>query len=399
MQDANVYLELVRERGKKGLPLNRVYRQLFNRNLYLKAYGKIYRNAGALTPGVNADTIDGMSLEKIDALIEALRFERYQWKPARRISIPKKDGKRRPLGLPVWTDKLLGEVVRLILNAYFEPTFSAHSHGFREGRGCHTALREIYYGWSGTTWFLEGDISGCFNDLDHELLISTLREHIHDGRFIHLIRQALKAGYLEDWKFNRTLSGVPQGSIMSPVLSNILLDKLDRFVETVLIPQHTKGEARARNLAYRDLMGKAARLYRKGENTQAAMYRKQAQKLPSVETHDPNFRRLRYCRYADDWLIGFIGPKAELVEIKQQLEVFLREELHLELSQTKTLITHARSQAARFLGYDVTTLQKNTKRAKNVTRGTKGRSVNGRIGLRVPPAVRKREMRPIQAAS
>jgi retron-type reverse transcriptase len=213
MQDANVYLELVHERGKKGLPLERVYRQLFNRNLYLKAYGKIYRNTGVLTPGVTEDTVDGMSLEKIDAIIEALRYERYHWKPARRIYIPKKDGKPRPLGLPVWSDKLLGEVVRMILSAYFEPTFSDHSHGFREGRGCHTALREIYYGWSGTTWFLEGDISGCFNNLDHELILSTLSEHIHDGRFINLIRELLKAGDLEDWKCNRTRSGVPQGSI------------------------------------------------------------------------------------------------------------------------------------------------------------------------------------------
>lgn len=306
MQDANVYLELVHERGKKGLPLERVYRQLFNRNLYLKAYGKIYRNAGVLTPGVNEDTVDGMSLEKIDAIIEALRYERYHWKPARRIYIPKKDGKQRPLGLPVWSDKLLGEVVRMILSAYFEPTFSDHAHGFREGRGCHTALSEIYYGWSGTTWFIEGDISGCFNNLDHGLLISALSEHIHDGRFINLIRQLLKAGYLEEWKFNRTLSGVPQGSIVSPVLSNILLDKLDKFVETILIPHYTKGVKRQRNPEYKHLMGQAERCYWKGEKQQAALYRKQAQQLPSVDTHDPDFRRLRYCRYADDWLIGFI---------------------------------------------------------------------------------------------
>jgi group II intron reverse transcriptase/maturase len=389
MQDANVYLELVHERGKRGLPLERVYRQLFNRNLYLKAYGKIYRNAGVLTPGINEDTVDGMSLEKIDAIIEALRYERYHWKPARRIYIPKKDGKQRPLGLPVWSDKLLGEVVRMILSAYFEPTFSDHSHGFREGRGCHTALREIYYGWSGTTWFLEGDISGCFNNLDHELIVSTLSKHIHDGRFINLIRQLLNAGYLEEWKFNRTLSGVPQGSVVSPVLSNILLDKLDKFVETILIPKYTKGEKRKRNIVYRELMGQAEKHHRKGEKREAAMYRKQAQKLPSVDTHDPDFRRLRYCRYADDWLIGFIGPKSEAEAIKQQLEIFLREELHLELSKTKTLITHARSQAARFLGYEITTLQKNAKRTKNAARGTRCRSVNGRIGLRVPPKVLK----------
>jgi hypothetical protein len=176
---------------------------------------------------------------------------------------------------------------------------------------------------------------------------------------------------------------------VSPVLSNILLDKLDKFVETILIPHYTKGVKRQRNPEYKHLMGQAERCYRKGEKQQAALYRKQAQQLPSVDTHDPDFRRLRYCRYADDWLIGFIGPKSEAEEIKLQLEIFLREELHLELSKTKTRVTHARSQAARFLGYDITTLQKNAKRTKNVARGTKGRSVNGRIGLRVPPKVLK----------
>jgi group II intron reverse transcriptase/maturase len=247
MQDANVYLKLVHERGKKGLPLKRVSRQLFNRNLYLKAYGKIYRNAGVLTPGVNEDTIDAMSLSKIEAIIEALRYERYRWKPARGTYIPKKDGAKRPLGLPVWSDKVLGEVIRLILSAYVEPTFSQHSHGFREGRGCHTALSEIYYGWSGTTWLVEGDLSACFNNLAHELILAALSEHIHDGRFIHLIRQLLKAGYWENWKFNRTRSGVPQGSVLSPSLSNILLDRLAKCVETVLLPQYTKGVARKRN--------------------------------------------------------------------------------------------------------------------------------------------------------
>lgn len=156
MQNAEVYLELLHERGRKGLPVERIYRQLFNPSLYLTAYGKIYRNAGAMTPGVTNETVDGMSLEKIGAIIEALRSERYRWKPARRTYIPKRDGKQRPLGMPTWSDKLLGEVLRLLLEAYFEPLFSDHSHGFRPGRGCHTALREIYYGWSGTTWFIEG---------------------------------------------------------------------------------------------------------------------------------------------------------------------------------------------------------------------------------------------------
>jgi group II intron reverse transcriptase/maturase len=386
MQTTNTYLELLHERGKKGLPLKRVYRQLFNKHLYLTAYGRIYRNAGAMTPGVTNETVDAMSLDKIDAIIELLRSERYQWKPARRIYIPKKDGRKRPLGLPVWSDKLLAEVIRMILDAYFDGQFSDHSHGFRPGRGCHTALREIYYNWGGTIWLIEGDISQCFNALDHELILSTLKEHIHDGRFIHLIQKLLDAGYLEDWKFNRTLSGVPQGAIASPVLANILLDKLDNYVETVLIPRYTRGDKKKRNAEYEKLRHRANYLFqKKGQIQEAQALKKRTRHMPSLDPQDPEYRRLRYCRYADDFLLGFIGPKAEAEEIKQQLAAFLRDELKLELSKAKTLITHARTQAAKFLGYEVTTIQDDAKRSRY--KGRMRRSVNGQIGLRVPHEV------------
>jgi retron-type reverse transcriptase len=207
MRTADTILGLIKERGKKGLPLERVYKLLYNRDLYLMAYGKIYRNKGAMTHGVTDETPDGMSLTKIDAIIDALRDERYQWLPARRTYIPKKNGKKRPLGMPVWSDKLVQEVIRLILEAYYEPQFSEHSHGFRPERGCHTALREIHYKWKGTTWFIEGDISQCFDKLDHELLLTTISEHIHDGRIIRLLRNLFDTGYMEDWTFNETLSG------------------------------------------------------------------------------------------------------------------------------------------------------------------------------------------------
>lgn len=387
MQDTKVYLELIHERGKRGLPLERVYRQLFNKKLYLSAYGKIYRNAGAMTPGSTSETVDGMSLDKIDTIIEALRYERYQWKPTRRVYIEKKHStKKRPLGIPTWSDKLLQEVMRMILNAYYEPQFSPHSHGFRPERGCHTALREIYYNWQGTTWFIEGDISQCFDSLDHELLISTLSERIHDGRFLHLVRELLHAGYMQDWTFNQTLSGTPQGGIISPILANILLDTLDKFVETVLIPKYTRGQRRRPNREYGNLMIRSRDLRKKGRVAEAEALRKQAQHLPSIDPTDSSYRRLRYVRYADDFLLGFAGPRAEAEEIKQQLADFLREKLKLELSKTKTLITHARSEAARFLGYEVTVLQADAKQSPRVTEGTrtKMRSVNGGIGLRVP---------------
>jgi group II intron reverse transcriptase/maturase len=293
MQSTNTYLELLHERGKRGLPLERVYRQLYNKNLYLTAYGKIYRNNGAMTPGVTEETADSMELPKIETIIDALRHERYQWNPARRVYIPKRNGKKRPLGVTTWSDKLLAEVIRMIVSAYFEPQFSRHSHGFRPGKGCHTALREIYYAWKGVTWIIEGDISDCFGSLDHELLISTLSETIHDGRFLALIRKLLDAGYLEEWTYHQTLSGVPQGSIVSPVLSNILLDKLDTFVETVLIPQYSKGEKRRANKEYTQLLDRAKGLFKQGQIKAAQRVRRQAQQLPSYDATDANYRRLR----------------------------------------------------------------------------------------------------------
>ena len=386
MQTTDVLLGLLRERGKRGLPLTRIYRQLFNPNLYLTAYGRIYRNKGAMTPGVTEETADSMSLEKIDTIIQAIKRERYQWQPARRTYILKKNGKKRPLGMPVWSDKLLAEVMRMILDAYFDETFSDHSHGFRSERGCHTALRDIYHTWKGAVWLIEGDIADCFGSLDHELILSTLGEHIQDGRFLGLVKKLLDAGYLEDWKLNKTLSGVPQGSILSPVLSNILLSKLDRFVETTLIPQYTRGRRRKPNKAYERLKVQARRCRQKGQMEAARKLKQQAQQLPSIETHDPNYRRLRYCRYADDFALAFIGPKEEAEEIKHQLRMFLLEELKLNLSEEKTLVTHARSQAATFLGYEITTLQSNSKQYRDKN-GRRNRRINGNIGFRVPQAV------------
>jgi group II intron reverse transcriptase/maturase len=386
MQLTDVYLGLLRERGKRGLPLNRVYRQLFNRNLYLTAYGKIYRNAGSTTKGVTDETVDAMSLEKIDEIIQRLRTERYQWQPAKRIYILKRNGKKRPLGLPVWSDKLLAEVIRLILNAFYDGQFSDHSHGFREGRGCHTAFQEIYHNWDGVTWIIEGDISDCFGSLDHDLLISTLSEKIQDGRFLRLIKKLLDAGYLEEWKFNQTLSGVPQGSIVSPILANILLDKLDKYIETKLIPQYTRGKKRQLNPEYVKLHKQMHKHFKKGQKEAALKIRKQLQKLPSIDPQDEGFRRLKYIRYADDFALAFTGPKSEAEEIKRDIATFLREEINLHLSEEKTLITHARTKAARFLGYEITTLHSNAKQSKTKA-GFKRRSINGRIGLRIPRAV------------
>jgi group II intron reverse transcriptase/maturase len=380
MQRAETLLSIIQKRGERGLPLRNVYRLLFNPDLYLHAYGKIYRNKGAMTPGGTPETVDAMALSKIEAIIEALPDERYRWTPVRRISLEKKRSKKmRPLGMPSWSDKLLQEVIRLLLEAFYEPGFNDHSHGFRPGRGCHTALREIHHNWLGSVWFVEGDIQACFDSFGHETLLSILRERSHDERFLRLISRLLQAGYLEDWRYHATYSGTPQGSLLSPVLANIYLDKLDTFVETTLIPRYTKGDRRYANPAYIRLRGASYRLKKMGRWKEAKRMRRRMQQLPSLDPLDPNYRRLRSCRYADDVLCGYAGTRQEAEEIKRQRSEFLRDTLTLTLSEEKTLITHARTERARFLGYDIPILHNNQKQDR---RGH--RSSNGQIALQVP---------------
>ncbi|MGB0098382.1 MAG: reverse transcriptase domain-containing protein, partial [Solirubrobacteraceae bacterium] len=304
---------------------------------------------------------------------------------------PKKDGKQRPLGLPSWSDKLLGEVVRLLLEAYYEPQFSDHSHGYRPDRGCHTALREVAINWTGTTWFIEGDISRCFDQLDHQVMLQTLGAKIHDNRLLRLVGQMLRAGYLEDWVWNATLSGAPQGGVLSPCLSNIYLDRLDCFVETILMPGYNRGVLRRHNPDYRRVQSALTKARARGDHAAVRALRKQQRGLPSHDPHDPGYRRLRYVRYADDILLGFTGPKAEAEEIKRQLAQFLHEDLKLELSETKTLITHARSDAARFLGYEIIAQHNDHK----IIAGR--RAANGVIGLRVPKDMIKAKSAPYMA--
>jgi group II intron reverse transcriptase/maturase len=382
MRTAEHVLAVINDRGKRGLPLEDVYRQLYNPALYLTAYGKIARNDGAMTKGVTTETVDGMSEEKIVGSSALLREEKYRWTPIRRVLIEKKHStKKRPLGIPTWSDKLLQEVIRLILEAYFEPQFDPHSHGFRPARGCGTAISEIYHGWRGTAWFIEGDIKGCFDNIDHTVLLAILAETIHDNRFLRLVGELLKAGYLENWRYNKTLSGTPQGGIVSPILANIYLDRLDKYVTGTLIPQYTRGAKRKETPAYVRLSKHARRLVKRGEHVEARVHRKRYSKMPSKLTDDQHYRRLRYIRYADDFLLGFAGPREEAEEIKTLLRNFVRDALTLDLSEEKTLITHARTERARFLGYALSTTAKD----HHHTNGQ--RSVNGGIFLEIPEEV------------
>ncbi|UUM62030.1 reverse transcriptase domain-containing protein [Streptococcus suis] len=381
MRTAKTILTVIHERGKQDKPLERVYKLLFNRELYLIAYAKLYPNNGAMTKGVTEETIDGMSIQKIDMIIEQLRQETYYWRPARREYIPKKNGKHRPLGIPVWSDKLLQEVIRMILEAYYEPQFSEHSHGFRPKRGCHTALQEIQT-WKGTRWFIEGDISSYFDTIDHDVLITMLSRQIQDGRFIRLIKNMLEAGYLDDWKFHKTISGTPQGGVISPLLANIYLHQFDKWVGEELIPQYTRGNKQKANSAYNRLSRRIKCYQDKGDYKKAHQLIVERRNLPSVDTYDTSYRRLRYVRYADDFILGFTGSKAEAKAIKKQIGDFLNTKLSLELSQEKTLITHATGESAKFLGYEI-----KAQRVNDYIDNKGRRSANGVIALFVPASV------------
>lgn len=381
MRTAETVLTVIQERGKQKKSLERVYKLLFNRELYLTAYAKLYPNDGAMTKGSTDETVDGMSIQKIDKMIELLRQEKYQWQPARREYIPKKNGKRRPLGIPAWSDKLLQEVMRMILEAYYEPQFSEHSHGFRPNKGCHTALQEIQV-WKGTRWFIEGDISKYFDTIDHNILLEILGKNIQDGRFIRLVSNMLKAGYIEDWQFNQTISGTPQGGVISPLLANVYLNAFDSWIDEVLIPKYTKGKRQKSNPAYNKLTAEISKCKEKGDIKAAHQLVVERRKIPSVDTQDENYRRVRYVRYADDFLIGFTGSKADAEEIKAEIGAFLKSKLNLAMSEEKTLITNASSQAAKFLGYEI-----KAQRVNDYIDPKGRRGVNGAIALLVPAKV------------
>ena len=371
----------------------RLYRILFNEELFYVAYQKIASNGGSTTKGSDGRSIDEMSLARIETLIASLKDESYQPHPSRRVHIPKKNGKTRTLGIPAFEDKLVQEVVRMILEAIYEGHFETTSHGFRPKRSCHTALLHIQKTFSGAKWFIEGDIKGFFDNIDHDVLVGILRERISDDRFIRLIRKFLKAGYVEDWTFHNTYSGMPQGGIVSPILANIYLDKLDKYVKEY-IRHFDMGTKRRPGKESNDLANERKRTVRKlkkvkdGTEKAALVARLKAIEqeraaFPSGDEMDGSYRRLKYIRYADDFILGVIGSKEDALRIKEDIKSFLSESLALELSEEKTLITHT-GKSAKFLGYEITVTRNNHQRRD--VQGRLRRTYGKRVRLNVSMA-------------
>lgn len=391
MRNPEKVLNSLNEHSKaSNYKFERLYRILFNEEMFYTAYQKIASNDGCMTKGSDGHSIDNMSLARIEKLIASLKDESYKPHPSRRVHIPKKNGKTRPLGIPAFEDKLVQEVTRMILEAIYEGHFEYTSHGFRPKRSCHTALLQVQKTFSGAKWFIEGDIKGFFDNINHDVMINTLRERISDERFLRLIRKFLNAGYVEDWEFHKTYSGTPQGGIVSPILANIYLDRLDKYVKEY-IRNFDKGGKRKPSKERSEFENERKRVVRKLKSVKdetekmALLARLKAIEqertaFSSGDEMDENYRRLKYIRYADDFMLGVIGSKEDASKIKEDIKSFLSETLALELSDEKTLITHT-SKAAKFLGYEITVSRDNHQRRD--VRGRLRRTYGNRVRLNV----------------
>lgn len=358
-------LEALPALARAGKPVNGLFRLLTHRPLWTEGLKRIKRNKGAGTPGVDGTKVTDLGDAEIEILIQKLMDGTYRPTPVRRVYIPKANGKQRPLGIPTAKDRMVQEVVRSILDLIYEPIFSENSHGFRKGRSCHTALEQISNIWTGVKWIVEVDIKGYFDNIDHSVLLNVMSRRIEDREFLNLISSMLKAGFLEDWKFYNTHSGTPQGGIVSPLLANIYLHELDLKMDE-LIKNFDLGVRRAKNMDWVRLTYQVHKVRERiknldalGQDEDKAKALKQHEGLrslllsmPASDPMDPNYRRLRYVRYADDFLIGVIGSREDAKRLMTEVSIFLTDVLSLEVSSEKSGIRKS-TDGVEFLGYGV----------------------------------------------
>lgn len=385
-------MEILERIGQNSLKhpdevFTRLFRYMLRPDLYYIAYKNLYANNGASTQGVDNDTADGFSVEYVEKIINRLKNGSFNPKPTRRIYLPKPNGKTRPISIPTFTDKLVQEVMRMILEAVYEPIFKNTSHGFRPNRSCHTALEQLKRNFTGVRWFIEGDIKGCFDNINHKTLVELVNRKIKDASFIQLLWKFLKAEYLEDWKYNKTFSGTPQGGIISPILANIYLHELDTYIAE-LSQEFEKPRERFHDPQYSKIMGEINKIKTKlnkssGEEKVRLLkeLKETRKKQRCVPCKSQTDKKLTYVRYADDFLIGVVGSREDSEKIKVKLAEFVSRVLKMELSEEKTLITHS-NEYARFLGYDIRVRRNDkVKRTKN---GRLVRTLNNKVERNIP---------------
>lgn len=377
-------LENLGKLAQAGKRVNGLHRLMRSRILFEYAVSRTRTNRGSATPGIDQETLDGLTIERVNGWVRSLNQGTHHAQPVLRAYIPKANGKLRPLGIPTYLDRMVQDVQRQILEQIYEPVFSTYSYGFRPGRSCHTALTQIQRFWTAAKWFVEVDIRGYFDNINHELLLDLLRKRIDDEDFIATIKAQLQAGVMEPltgkhqprkgqrrerrYERRNSYSGTPQGGIVSPILANIYLHEMDTFMEKET-ENFNKGKSRAVNPAYKQASDQLTRLRKKvgqlGADEKDVVERERLltevrrvtvarRSLPSRDSMDPNYRRLMYVRYADDFLIGVIGSKSDALAVLERIKVFLKEVLQLEVSPDKTGVVKA-TDGASFLGYDILT--------------------------------------------
>lgn len=391
---------------KNGVRVKHLFRIMTSYpDLWMVAYANIHQNAGALTKGVDENTLDGMSTDRVANLISKLKDGSYKPQPVKRVYIPKKNGKMRPLGIPTGDDKLVQEVVRILLAQIYEPVFSDNSHGFRPNRSCHTALTQVRDCWTGVRWVVEMDIKSFYDNINHDRLIEVLTKKIDDERFIKLIRQFLVSGYMEDWKFFGTYSGTPQGGICSPILANIFLHEFDEFMKKKQA-EFRLGELRKENSTYRKLRHQAENVRKKIrkaeefggmfpwalEEMQELAKGIQHKRLntPMADPSDAGYKRMLYARYADDFVVGIIGSKKDAENLASEAKQFLNQELQLAIAEEKSGIRHIQD-GFDFLGYRISSGRFNAYKKVKCGPKREGRAIyelrrtfTGQLHLSVP---------------
>jgi len=390
MQDAEVVLSMLGQKSihNSEFVFDRLYRNLFNPDFYLLAYSTISAKEGKMTEGVDRSTPAGFNAQIVGEIIAALKTETYYPQLVRRTDIPAKNGSLRSLAISSFQDKLVQEVLRLLLQAIYEPLFKDTSHGFRPGRSCHTALVQLKTGSKGTNWVIEGDIQGGLASISHARLLEILSRKISDGRFLHLIERFLNAGYMEFWHVHNSLTGTPQGGIVGPILANIYLHELDVFMENTCNRLSTahgptrKGKRPDQALSLEQLSARKAEKY-----AWASEHLSKISVMPRQASLDPEYGEVKYIRYADDFLVMLIGRQDLAIHIREEIKDFLQRELQLELHMEKTVITHLKDRPVRFLGYDIA-------RARETSLGVKMPATDATIQLLVPGDIIHERLKP-----
>lgn len=337
--------------------------------LLIACYQWIRGKPENMTPGLDHETLDGIDKDFFTRTATDILSRKFNFSPARRKYI-EKPGKtdKRPLGITSPRQKIVQKALQMVIEAIYEPEFLDCSHGFRPGRSCHSALKQLQLGNNSTFhWVIEGDIEKCFDSIPHSTIITLLRKKVACERTLELINKSLKAGYVDSNTGQLQLPhvGTPQGSVLSPLLSNIVLHELDLFIENVLKPEYTKGKTRRPNPAYRKIQRKGS-LRSKAENSMI-------RHMCSKQMMDPDFKRLKYVRYADDWVILLSSFRDDAVSIRSRIQRKLQS-LELALSLEKTKISHLRKDRCTFLGsifFIRAITNSNIKPMRNLQKGTK----------------------------